>query len=241
MKTFLVTGASSGIGAAVSKYLAGCGYRVVMVARSAQKLKETAKEMVNEPILIPFDLTKFDEYDVIFDVCKEQGIKFDGFIHCAGVGTSMPVKRIRIQEDMESQMEINAYAFAQLGRYFGSKRYSNDGGSIVAISSIAAHSCVPGHCGYAASKAALDAIVQVMSKEFSKRKIRVNAILPSFVDTPLLRGDLEKIYDLQGRIEVNQPFGIIDPRYLAYLVEFLISDKAKYITGTLIPVTAGGN
>ena len=241
MKTFLVTGASSGIGAAVSKYLSECGYCVVMVARSDQKLKETAKEMVNEPILIPFDLTKFDEYDAIFDVCKEQGIKFDGFIHCAGVGTAMPVRTIRIQEDMQSQMEINAYAFAELGRYFGSKRYSNDGGSIVAISSIAAHSCVPGHCGYAASKAALDAIVQVMSKEFSKRKIRVNAILPSFVDTPLLRGDLEKIYDLQGRIEANQPLGIIDPRYLAYLVEFLISDKAKYITGTLIPVTAGGN
>ena len=56
MKTFLVTGASSGIGAAVSKYLSECGYRVVMVARSEQKLKETAKEMVNEPILIPFDL-----------------------------------------------------------------------------------------------------------------------------------------------------------------------------------------
>ena len=101
--------------------------------------------------------------------------------------------------------------------------------------------CIPGHCGYAASKAALDAIVQVMSKEFSRRKIRVNAILPTYVDTPLLRGDMENTFDLQGRIEANQPFGIIDPRYLAYLVEFLISDKAKYITGTLIPVTAGCN
>ena len=133
MKTFLVTGASSGIGAAVSKYLSECGYRVVMVARSEQKLKETAKEMANEPILIPFDLTKFEEYDTIFDVCKEQEMKFDGFIHCAGVGTSMPVKKIRIHEDMEAQMEINAYAFAELGRYFGSKRYSNDGGSIVTL------------------------------------------------------------------------------------------------------------
>ena len=61
------------------------------------------------------------------------------------------------------------------------------------------------------------------------------------VPLPLLRGDMENTFDLQGRIEANQPFGIIDPRYLAYLVEFLISDKAKYITGTLIPVTAGCN
>ena len=159
-----------------------------------KNLKRRQKEMVNEPILIPFDLTKFEEYDTIFDVCKEQGMKFDGFIHCAGVGTSMPVKKIRIHEDMETQMEINAYAFAELGRYFGSKRYSNDGGSIVAVSSMAAHSCIPGHCGYAASKAALDAIVQVMSKEFSRRKIRVNAILPTYVDTPLLCVVIWKIH-----------------------------------------------
>ena len=91
MKTFLVTGASSGIGAAVSKYLSECGYRVVMVARSEQKLKETAKEMVNEPILSTFDLTTLEEYDTILDVGKEQIIKFDRIIHCAGVGKSIAV------------------------------------------------------------------------------------------------------------------------------------------------------
>ena len=151
----------------------------------------------------------------------------------------MPVKGIRIREDIQAQMEINAYSFAELGRYFSSKRFSNDGGAVVAVSSMASQSCAIGHCGYAASKAALNAMVKVMAKEFVRRKIRVNAIMPTYVDTPLLQGDLEDTFDLKAKIEKTQALGIIEPKSIAYLVEFLISEKAKYITGALVPVTAG--
>lgn len=239
MKNILITGASSGIGEAVSRYLSECGYRVVMVARREERLREIAEDLENEPLVIPFDLTRFDEYEIMFNDCREKGIKLDGLVHCAGMGTSMPVKKIRVRQDIQSQMEINAYAFAELGRFFSSKRFSNDGGTVVAISSMASQSCATGHCGYAASKAALNAMVKVMSKEFVRRKIRVNAIMPTYVDTPLLKGDLEDTFDLKGNIERNQVLGIIEPRSLAYLVEFLISEKGKYITGALIPVNAG--
>ena len=82
-------------------------------------------------------------------------------------------------------------------------------------------------------------MVKVMAKEFVRRKIRVNAILPTYVDTPLIQGDLEDTFDLKGGIQRNQQLGVIEPVSLAYLVEFLISEKGKYITGALIPVTAG--
>lgn len=240
MKNILVTGASSGIGEAVSRYLSECGYRIIMVARREEQLLEIAKDMDNKPLLIPFDLTKFDEYETIFSVCRKEGMKLDGLVHCAGMGTSMPVKGIRIKEDIQEQMEINAYSFAELGRYFSSKRFSNDGGTVVAVSSMASQSCAIGHCGYAASKAALNAMVKVMSKEFVRRKIRVNAILPAFVDTSRIRGAIEDdIFGLQDNIEKKQALGIIEPKSIAYLVEFLISEKAKYITGALVPVTAG--
>ena len=239
MKNILVTGASSGIGEAVSRYLSECGYRVIMVARREEQLLEIAKDMDNKPLLIPFDLTKFDEYETIFSGCRKEGMKLDGFVHCAGMGTSMPVKGIRIKEDIQAQMEINAYSFAELGRYFSSKRFSNDGGTVVAVSSMASQSCAIGHCGYAASKAALNAMVKVMAREFVRRKIRVNAIMPTYVDTPLLQGDLEDAFDLKATIEKTQALGIIEPKSIAYLVEFLISEKAKYITGALVPVTAG--
>lgn len=112
MKNILITGASSGIGEAVSRYLSECGYRVVMVARREERLREIAEDLENEPLVIPFDLTRFDEYEIMFNDCREKGIKLDGLVHCAGMGTSMPVKKIRVRQDIQSQMEINAYAFA---------------------------------------------------------------------------------------------------------------------------------
>ncbi len=239
MKNILVSGASSGIGEAVSRYLSQCGYQVVMVARCEEKLQKIAGEMKTSPVVIPFDLTEFDKYEMIFGTCREKGIKLDGLVHCAGVGSSMPVKKIRIREDIHSQMEINAYAFAGLGRCFSSRWYSNDGGAMVAISSMASHSCDVGHCGYAASKAALEAMVQVMAKEFVRRKIRVNAILPAYVDTPRIQGKLEDTSWLREKIEESQKLGLIEPESLAGLTEFLISDRGKYITGALLPVTAG--
>lgn len=104
---------------------------------------------------------------------------------------------------------------------------------------MASRSCAAGHCGYAASKAALDAMVQVMAKEFVHRKIRVNAILPRYVNTPLIQGELEDTFGLKEQIDKSQKLGLIEPQSLAYLTEFLVSDKGKYITGALIPVTAG--
>ena len=79
-------------------------------------------------------------------------------------------------------------------------------------------------------------MVEVMSKEFLKRKIRVNAIMPSYVDTPMVAAG--------GRFGMNNgidqmPLGVIEPIQIAYLTEFLLSDRSKYITGAAIPVSAG--
>lgn len=239
MKNILVTGASSGIGAAVSQYLDSEGYRVIMAARSQDKMEDMAASMKNAPFIIPADLSQEDSIRNMFDTCKASGIRLNGLVHCAGIGKSMPVKGIRINEDIHEQMKVNAYSFALMGKFFSSKRYCDYGCSLIAISSMASESCITGHCGYAASKAAVNAMVKVMAKEFARRKFRVNAILPTYVDTPLLKGDMETAFGLDKRIEQIQPLGIIQPEAVAWLAEFLISDKGKYITGALIPVTGG--
>lgn len=239
MKNILVTGASSGIGAAVSRYLDSQDYRIIMVARSYDKMKKLATNMKNSPFIISADLTLDEQIDNIFNKCKDSNIRLNGLVHCAGIGKSMPFKSIRINEDIHEQMKINAYAFAKLGKYFSSKKYSEDGASIIAISSMASETCIANHCGYASSKAAVNAMVKVMAKEFLRRKIRVNAILPTYVDTPLLKGDVEAAFDLDEKIKHIQPLGIITPESIAYLAEFLISEKSRYITGALLPITGG--
>ena len=127
-------------------------------------------------------------------------------------------------------------SFVKLMKYFMKKKYSNDGGSVVGVSSNATRTPTAAMCTYTASKAALEAAISVASKEGIKRRIRANAILPTCVNTEMIsklgHTDIEHIND-------TQPFGIIQTVQIAYLIEFLLSENASYITGAMIPVSAG--
>lgn len=231
----LITGASSGIGRVIAKYLDSLGkYQLVLLARRQERLVNLQNELKNPSVIIPFDLTQIKDIEQIFIICKEKGIKLDGLVHCAGIGFVTPIRNNSIDE-MTVTMQTNYYSFIELGRCFSSRKYTNNEASIVAISSISPFTCYTGATNYAASKAAVNIAVRIMSKEFLKRKIRVNAICPAYVNTPMGPAENDPVYLEQ------QPLGIIKAEYIAYLVEFLLSDKAKYMTGTLIPVSAGMN
>ena len=139
---------------------------------------------------------------------------------------------------MMEVMNTNLLSFIELGKFFSKKKYSSEGAGIVAISSMASLQCAKGMCTYSVSKAGLNAAVKVMAKEFVKRKIRVNAILPNFVDTTMTQKALE--YS-STNIEEFQPLGIIEPKKIADIIDFLLSEKAAYITGALIPVSGGSD
>lgn len=229
----LITGASSGIGKAMAEYLSGSGYRVVLVARHLEKLQEVADKISGEVLCIPYDLQDLCNIETIFKKCSDNGIKLYGMVHCAGINRDQPVKTNNLN-DMIEVMNLNLMSFIELAKYFYKKKYSKDGGSIVAMSSMAAFVCAKGMCTYSASKAGIDASVQVMSKEFAKRKIRVNSIQPSFVNTPMARMTV----NYEAKIAA-QPLGVIEPQYIAYLAGFLLSDAAKYISGSNIKISAG--
>ena len=236
-KYILVTGASSGIGEATARYLASCSYNLVLVARRKEKLEQLERELETEVLCVPFDLSNTEEIEDIFKTCKEQGIKLSGMVHCAGINRDMPIAVNDIGA-MNEVTKINYYAFVELGKFFSKKKYSCDGSSIVAISSQAAVERAKGMLTYAASKAALNVTVGVMAKEFVRRKIRVNAILPNFVDTPMVRPKESVLVGIDEKLE-KQPLGIISPLEVAYLAEFLLSDKSEKITGAEIPISGG--
>lgn len=236
-KTVLVTGASSGIGAAISKYLSLRGYFVVLVARNEEKLKKIQETLVGKSLVVPYDLSDLEQIECIFEQCKGLERKLDGLVHCAGINNDIPI-RVNDIDVMKDVTTVNYFSFVELAKYFNKKKYSNDKASIVAISSTASLSCSKGMCTYAASKAALNASVKVMSKEFLKRKQRVNAILPAFVDTPMVTRMDELLNNLEDKI-AGQPLGLINPEHIAYLAEFLLSNKSAYITGACIPISAG--
>lgn len=233
MKTILITGASSGIGREIAILLSSMGYKLVLVARNEQRLNSTAEQCEGESCIYQYDFNDIDNIEDIFLFCKNNGILLDGMVHCAGSVQNFPVRNNKT-DIMELSMRLHYFAFVELSRYFYKRQYSNDGSCIIAMSSLASRTQFCGATAYASSKSAVNTAVSIMAKEFIKRKIRVNAILPAYVDTPMTEG-VEDLTDI-GSL---QPYGIIDAIYIAYLVEFLLSDKGKYITGAHIPVSGG--
>lgn len=229
----LVTGATAGIGRATAEYLDSVGHRIVMVARRNDVLCEIASSMENNPLCIAYDLLDLENIERIFIQCNQANVKLDGLVHCAGINRDMPIK-VNDVAVMMDVTKLNYMAFVELGKYFSSPRYSNTGSSIVAMSSTAVFSCLKSMCSYTATKAAVDTTVRIMAKEFAKRKIRVNSIQPTYVDTEMIRN----IPDWEAKAAA-MPLGLIEPIQIAYLIEFLLSDKAKYISGSQIKVSSG--
>lgn len=237
-KTVLVVGASSGIGEVCARRLSRKGYQIVMVARDCEKMKKIAEKLSAKNWIYPFDLFDLEKIKSIFEFCKSQDIKLNGMVYSAGMLAECPVKANRLSM-LQKSIELHCIAFYEMGKYYYSKKYSYEDSSIVAISSISSILCEQGMGPYSVGKAGLEAAVRTMAKEFLRRKIRVNAILPAGVDTPMAQVKSQRNgVDSQDYME-KQPLGMIPPENVASLVEYLLSDEARYITGAKIPISAG--
>lgn len=246
-KNYLIIGASSGIGEACVHKLSKEKKRLILVARSEDKLRALKSRYADKTDIfpVPYDLTDLEHLEMIYDICKEQKIKLDGMVYSAGMDGTWPVK-VNNTAAMQQMMTVNCFAFVEMAKIFYSKRFSNDGASIVAISSIASLTSEIGMSGYCASKAALNSYVKTMSKEFLRRRIRVNAILPAGVSTPMAEEKGKLLAGVTSDPEQEnsfsndpQPLGMIPSEIVASQVEFLLSEKAQYMTGELVTIGAG--
>lgn len=231
-RSILVTGCTSGIGKETALYLHEQGYDLLLVGRNRNAL-ETVSGSIKDSRYVVCDLENTDRIQEIFSFCEQNNIMLDGMVHSAGYVINTPIRSFS-EKDIMKQMQLHYFAFAELCKGFYKRKISRNGASIVAVSSFASITRDKGSALYSSSKSALNSFVSVAAKEFIKREIRVNAILPAYVDTRLTSG-LDELIDIHER----QPMGMIPPKHIAYLVEFLLSEKSKYITGAAIPVSGG--
>lgn len=230
-KRILVTGASSGIGQALSISLSELGADVILVARNKNKLEKTLSMMSNgNHIIVPFDLTQFDLYKNFFNNIIKNGNKLNGLVHCAGIAKPIPINSFT-NKLIQETMNINYYSFLELVKYY-SKKTVSCGGSIVGVSSINTHKPEKCMTVYAGSKAALEASVKTMSIELIKKNIRINTVVPGAVDTEMSRKFIEQKEDLNSNYRANnQLMGISKPIDIANIIVFLLSDASKFVTG----------
>lgn len=245
-RAVLIVGASSGIGRACAESMADSENILYLVARNKEALKEMQECLPGVIHILPHDLNDIDGIKNIFDRIKKDRIKLNGFVYSAGMDSFSPAKVISIKS-MQNVMNINCFAFCECTRCFFNRRISEDGASIVAISSIASVLFEKGQMAYTASKAALNSVVKTMSQEFAGRRIRVNAILPAGVATTMADSKgmaLEGMYDAED-IQTPAPqrhtqnWGAIPPSIIAENVNFLLSDASAYTTGELLTIGAG--
>ena len=240
-KVILVTGASSGIGRQCAITLSRLGAAVALTGRDEQKLKETSMMLAGKhQMSLPFDLSSDSNHDELVSKFTQLLGPIDGFVHAAGLQLTQPLRNIKLV-DYELLMRVNVFsAFALAKSMTRNSHISVNGASIVFVSSIMGLVSRPALTAYSASKGALLSGAKALALELSKKKTRVNCVLPGMVMTPLMEKHISNLDENQitKRIE-NYPLGVGTPDDVANVCAFLVSDAARWITGTNIVVDGG--
>lgn len=240
-KHILVTGASRGIGKAVCKLLDELGAKLLLMARNTEKLQELVSEL-NEPEkhkILSIDLSDIGSIEKTIDSYIKENGKLDGLVHSAGIGTARPIKNTTY-DMLHGMMCINFYAFVELVRVY-SKKKNNNGGSVVVMSSVAAKKGDKTKTAYCASKAAVEGAMRAMAVELADKSIRVNAVEAGFVKTEMFEGYLRHNGEenLQKYVLDKQYLGMGETDDIANAIAYLLSDAAKFITGSCMSVDGG--
>ncbi len=233
-----MTGAGSGIGRETARTLSEQGARVIMLDLNQEGLDETLAMMEGAGHLSKAcDLTDFEALPALVIDIMEQCGSIDGLVHCAGISSRKPINVLKV-EGFSKVMDVNFYSFVELVRLVAKKKYFNDGGSIVVMSSISSIRGYKAKSEYCVSKAAVDAFVRCMALELADRKIRVNSVMPAEVLTPLALKARETNVAV-GASSFNAPLGPSEPYEVANTIAFLLSNATKTITGTSILIDGG--
>lgn len=236
-KRILVTGASSGIGRACARMLSELGASVIITGRNDDALAET-RRMMSAPkrhVLVSGDIC---EDAFVEDLTQNIG-KIDGLVHAAGTCPALSIN-VADADIVIDSMRVNYVAFMSLMRRYARRKYSNDGFSAVAIASVSAMAGWAGGSLYSGSKGAVCSAVKSLAIELAPR-VRVNAVCPSNIKTPMFDSLAAEINDERGLEELRrkQVLGIGKPEQVAGPVCFLLSEAASFITGICMPVDGG--
>jgi 3-oxoacyl-[acyl-carrier protein] reductase len=241
-KVAVVTGASKGIGAGIAKSLAAEGAAVVVNYASS---KEGADRVVEEitskggkAIAVKGSVASAADVEKIFAETKKAFGKLDVLVNNAGVYEFSPIENIT-EEHFHRNFNTNVLGLL-LATKEAVKHFNGEGGSIINIGSVASRVTPPAASVYSATKAAVDAITQTLSKELGPRKIRVNSINPGMVETEGVHSAGLAGSEFQKQHEAQVPLGrIAQPEDIASIAVFLASADSGWLSGELLLATGG--
>lgn len=243
-KVALVTGASKGIGAGIARELAAAGAAVGVNYASdragAEAVVGDIRATGGRAVAVPGDVSKSaDVGRMLAEVTRAFG-PLDVLVNNAGVYAEVPLEAVT-EDEFHREFDTNVLGPLLVSRE-AVRHFGPDGGSVVNIGSGASRMCPPGYSVYAASKAALDAITVVLSKELAPRKVRVNSVNPGATLSEGTRA--AGLYGVGSEFEKQlvamTPLGRVGtPADVAKVVAFLASDDSGWLTGEVILASGG--
>ena len=248
-KFTLIAGASSGIGAATAFKLA-VSNNLILWGRDIERLNKVKNKCIDiakntknfespEPIIISCDLGENLNIENEFKTIKDSmdyNIVIDKFVHCAGIVEINAVKNFSY-EAIKNMFNINVFSAMEIIKHLVRKKYNNKAlENVVFISSVSSDNGYNGSCYYAATKGAIDSYMKSMAKELAP-KVRCNSIQPATVN--VMNSTMANCLEESKEIDENYLLGAGNVDDVVNMIEFLLSNKSRWITGQKFVVDGG--
>jgi NAD(P)-dependent dehydrogenase (short-subunit alcohol dehydrogenase family) len=233
---YVILGGSGGIGSAVARNLVARGAKVALAARGAERLDSLAAELGNAStgVVDATDMSSVEEF-VRSTADANEGL--DGIVNCVG---SILLKAAHQTKEEEWRQTLAANldsAFATVRA--GAKVMGRSGGSIVLMSSSAARVGLPSHEAIAAAKAGVIGLARSAAATYAGKGIRVNAVAPGLVDTPMSAGITSNEMMLKASTAMHPLGRIGSPEEVASVIAWLLSEESSWVTGQVIGIDGG--
>jgi 3-oxoacyl-[acyl-carrier protein] reductase len=241
MRNAIVTGGSRGLGLGIARRLCASGFRVIAIARKESDEFQTAKREVDESgsgalHFVPCDLAQIDGIPELVKKLHAEFGPIYGLVNNAGIGSD-GLLALTSTQMIDQVVRLNTISPMVLTKQVVRAMMADGGGRIVNMSSIVASTGYSGLSVYAATKASMVGFTRSLAREVGRMGVTVNAVAPGFVDTEMTQGMTdEQRQRVARRSALNR---VVEVEDVANAVEFLLSDRARNITGTVLTVDAG--
>jgi gluconate 5-dehydrogenase len=238
----LITGGGTGLGLGISRCLSRAGAKVVLVGRRKEELSQAARSIGERASFVVQDITQLDKAPGLVSAAeKAAGSPISILVNNAGIHLKKPAIETTPSE-FQSVLTTHVCAAQALTTAILPGMLKRGQGNILFIASMASVFGIPLVIAYSAAKSAYLGMVRSLATEVSEKGVRVNAIAPGWIESPMMRKALDGDPERSNKILSRTPMGSFgEPEDVGHAAVFLCSAAAKFITGIVLPVDGGAS